>query len=100
MSTEALRFQCRLPEAAAVVVAVAEAAIGTGNTLTAPGMSSGLIGVFLSVDDGVSRDKSSDGLEPAASSADEKGGCGVVIMSSKRRALRFTEINSFFSMWV
>ena len=96
------------------VPVVGEAAMGIGKTRTAPGMSSGLIGVLLSVE--VSRrDKSPVvGLEAAVavSSADEEGvsppfdeiflvpGCGVVIISSKRRALRFTEINSFFSVFV
>ena len=84
ISTEALRFQL-LPEAVAVVI------IGTGKTRTAPGMSSGLMGVLLSVDGGVS---------PRGKSSDDATGGGDVIMSSNSRALFFTETNSFFLLVV
>ena len=85
ISTEVLRFQW-LPEAVDVDI------IGTGKTRTAPGMSSGLMGVPLSVDGGVS--------PPGRSSDDATCGGGDVIMFSNCRARFFTETNSFFLLAV
>ena len=73
--------------------------MGIGNTLTAPGISSGLMGVLLSVGGA----GSSWGISSDVFGEDEgaaRGGDGVVIMSSKRRARFFTDINSLFSDFV
>ena len=71
--------------------------MGIGNTLTAPGMSSGLMGALFSVGASVSLSTSSDVIEEEEAAA--RGG-GVVIMSSKSLARFFTDINSFFSVLV